>query len=440
MQTNHDQGCATASRRGLFVTYLVPTEPERSASGIYRRQRMLTEAMAQTCDEIDILYFVQPHESNPDLRSPARVAELLFGDFSGTLHVEICDRMAPRRASSVWYSYLRPTTGLCRMPGYESFAGRAQVAAFERALARRPDFVLVHRLMCMPPVLRASPPLPPLFLDLDDVEHIAFARSIAHPPRWPGRNLLYLHLPALCLGEMAALRRAHKVFVCSTTDQTRMRRLFRTGKVEVLENALPLPEPGPPGPEPQLLFLGNFGYRPNAQAAEYMLEAIWPLVYSRVPQATLILAGPDPQRVRHHANPPPGVNFPGFVADLDALYRSAAVVVCPVRAGSGTRVKLIEAAGYAKAIVSTTLGAEGLGLRDGDDAILRDEPAAFAQACVDLLIDPLRARGLGLRARETASTRFDRKRAIARLAAWLTGAHASGHRASREYSRPPASA
>lgn len=182
MQTNHDQGCATASRRGLFVTYLVPTEPERSASGIYRRQRMLTEAMAQTCDEIDILYFVQPHESNPDLRSPARVAELLFGDFSGTLHVEICDRMAPRRASSVWYSYLRPTTGLCRMPGYESFAGRAQVAAFERALARRPDFVLVHRLMCMPPVLRASPPLPPLFLDLDDVEHIAFARSIAHPP------------------------------------------------------------------------------------------------------------------------------------------------------------------------------------------------------------------------------------------------------------------
>jgi glycosyltransferase involved in cell wall biosynthesis len=408
--------------RGLFVTPMAPRDPRQGARGVFRRQRLLLDALAQACDAIDVLLFVNPRETPRPTET--EVAAALLPGFRGPLRVRVCDRDPPSAQAGPWSRYLLPATGFARLPDYAPFAGAAQRDACEAMLARAPHVVLAHRLRAMAPLLRARAALPPLLLDLDDVEHIAFARAVLHPPVWGQKLLTYLQLPALCAGEARAFARAQRVLVCSEADRRHLRRWFRA-RAEVLENALALPPvPAPAGRD--LLFVGSYEYPPNRLAAEHLLDAIWPRIRARAPHATLTLAGPDAQRVRHFARPPQGVRFAGFVADLDALYAAAALVVCPVRSGGGTRVKLVEAAGYGKAIVSTTLGAEGLELRDGIDALLRDDPDEFATACADLLADPARAAALGMAARATALARFDRERAVARLRGWLAQA-AQGH-------------
>jgi glycosyltransferase involved in cell wall biosynthesis len=119
-----------------------------------------------------------------------------------------------------------------------------------------------------------------------------------------------------------------------------------------------------------------------------------------------------PERIPSFASHPPGVEFTGFVDDLDQLYRRVRIVCCPILAGGGTRVKILEAAAHGEAIVSTVVGAEGLEMRDGVDIVLRDGPAAFARACIELLQDPARCKALGASAREVVARRYDRRQIV----------------------------
>jgi glycosyltransferase involved in cell wall biosynthesis len=157
------------------------------------------------------------------------------------------------------------------------------------------------------------------------------------------------------------------------------------------------------------------GYEPNADAADWLMAEVWPRISSEMPHARLLLAGGRPEELRMFMSPPQGVSILGFVPDLAALYGQAHVFVCPVRAGSGTRVKLLEAGAYAKAIVSTTVGAEGLDYQDGVSAIFADDAAAFAQACLALLRDPMRQRSMGHAARELIRKRYERAAVISRI-------------------------
>ena len=102
----------------------------------------------------------------------------------------------------------------------------------------------------------------------------------------------------------------------------------------------------------------------------------------------------------------PGVSFTGMVADLRPIIASAAVCVVPLRIGSGTRLKILEAAAMAKPIVSTTLGAEGLELRHGREILLEDRPRAFAEAVALLLRDPVRAAAMGSAARVVVEQQY----------------------------------
>jgi glycosyltransferase involved in cell wall biosynthesis len=155
------------------------------------------------------------------------------------------------------------------------------------------------------------------------------------------------------------------------------------------------------------------------QAAEHLIDHIWPLVALQVPGARLLIAGGKPERVRQHAAPPERVEFLGFVDDLSALYARAAVVCCPLLTGAGTRIKIIEAAAHGKAIVSTTLGAEGLQFRDGSEILLRDGAENFARACVHMLQDPATRETMGSAARVQARLQYDRTAVVAGIRAHM---------------------
>jgi len=204
--------------------------------------------------------------------------------------------------------------------------------------------------------------------------------------------------------------------VCSNADQDYLATLGATNTT-VIPNAMRFPErpPVPSTDRPTLFFIGAYGYPPNLDAAEYLINEIFPRVLQKIPQARLLLAGESIDKLPSRAGAPAQVEFAGFVPDLADVYRQATVVCCPILAGGGARIKIIEAAAAGKAVVSTTIGAEGLDFDDETEILRRDTPTAFADAYVELLTDATRTRALGEAAFAKARRLYDRSRTVDRL-------------------------
>ncbi len=184
-------------------------------------------------------------------------------------------------------------------------------------------------------------------------------------------------------------RRVARVVVCSDDDR---RRLGEVGAdaVAVVPNVYPAPERplgrAEVGDPPTLMLVGTLDYRPNADAAEIAVREVLPRVRRDVPGACLRLvgrAGPGTAALARA----PGVVATGMVDDIAAELARADVAVVPIRFGSGTRIKILEAFAHRIPVVATTVGAAGLGVRDGREALIADDPASFAAACVRVLRD-----------------------------------------------------
>jgi glycosyltransferase involved in cell wall biosynthesis len=137
---------------------------------------------------------------------------------------------------------------------------------------------------------------------------------------------------------------------------------------------------------PSILFVGNFAYEPNVDAALYFSRAIFPLILKYVPNVKLLLVGnaPPPEICSLTSNRQ--IEVSGRVASLIPFYKHADVVVCPLRIGGGVKVKVLEALGFGKAIVSTSIGAQGLDLSTYKAVSVADEMTDFAENVVRLLM------------------------------------------------------
>ena len=170
--------------------------------------------------------------------------------------------------------------------------------------------------------------------------------------------------------------------------------------------AQPPAEPVGAQEEPLLLFTGTLSYPPNAEALEWLLRGIWPRVRRAAPAARLAVVGPDPpERARRLADE--RVTITGWVEQTRPWFEAASVVLVPLRSGGGTRLKVLDGLASGRAMVSTTLGAEGIDARDGEHLLLADGADAFAAAVARALGDPeLRAR-LAARGRRLVEERYD---------------------------------
>lgn len=147
---------------------------------------------------------------------------------------------------------------------------------------------------------------------------------------------------------------------------------------------LPLRPQAATGPHPTLLFVGHLAYPPNRDAAVRLVRDILPRVRSEIPDLRCVIAGRRPTaEVRGLSGR--GVEIIADRADLSPLWNSAAVFVCPLRWGGGSRIKLIEAAARGVPIVTTRVGAEGLEFRAGVDLLAADTDAGLATALLDTL-------------------------------------------------------
>ena len=190
--------------------------------------------------------------------------------------------------------------------------------------------------------------------------------------------------------ERSILPRYDLCFTVSERDRRTLETFVPAERIAVLPNSIDpvtnslLPEPN--NAAPIFLLVGYMLYPPNADAARWFLRDIFPRIQNVYPAARLFLVGGDPPRdlIALARRAGPQVVLTGNVPDLAPYYRKADVAFAPLRAGGGTRLKILEAMARGRPVVSTTLGAEGLDVRHGEHLLIADTPQEIADAGIAL--------------------------------------------------------
>ncbi len=243
-----------------------------------------------------------------------------------------------------------------------------------------------HRIFPVPSAFTPAKPAPPLsraeWITLPTCLHL-----ISNPLK---RQVYAVEFRKMLRYERGAVRRFQHVIAVSEHDRSLMEAWVEGSRITVVPTGVDLEQYRPdfshPLVSPLVVFVGAMDWEPNVDAMEYFCEEIWPSVLVQAPAAKLRIVGRNPgDRVRKLASD--SVEITGRVSSVVEHLRDAATVVVPLRIGGGTRLKIYEAMAAGKAVVSTSVGAEGLDVRHGRDIILADDPRPFADAVLTLLRD-----------------------------------------------------
>jgi polysaccharide biosynthesis protein PslH len=185
--------------------------------------------------------------------------------------------------------------------------------------------------------------------------------------------------------ERELLPRFSQVLTTSERDAELVRGIAPAARVTVYPNAIPFTPLPPPGDEEAIVFSGNMKYHPNISAVRFFRSEVWPLLRARWPGLVWRLVGKNPDAVRRFTAGDSRIQVVGPVEDAVRELARARAAVVPLLTGSGTRVKILEAWAAGLPVISTTLGAEGLPVTDGEHLLLADGGQGFAGAVTRLL-------------------------------------------------------
>jgi polysaccharide biosynthesis protein PslH len=210
--------------------------------------------------------------------------------------------------------------------------------------------------------------------------------------------------------ERQACRRFDAVIAVSGVDRDLMREQFSLGEVYDVPTGVDTDYFQPLGGERQpaeVVFTGSMDWMPNEDAILYFADNILPLITRALPDVKLTVVGRNPTgRVRALAEANRQIKITGRVEDVRPYVDRASAYVVPIRVGGGTRLKIYEAMAMEKVVISTTVGAEGLPVRDGEELIIADRPGEFADAVIRTLRDEQFARKIGQSARRVVCEQF----------------------------------
>ncbi len=237
--------------------------------------------------------------------------------------------------------------------------------------------------------------LPSIAFDDHNCEYLLQKRAgsadLRRPRRWPAALYSAIQWRRLRRYEAAVCRRADLVIAVSEADAQALRRVVPTLDPLVIPNGITVAEYAgftdkADLHQPAFVFTGTMDFRPNVDGALWFATEVWPHIHAALPDAHVYFVGRQPHRRLDALRELPGFIITGPVPDTRPYINAATVYIVPLLVGGGTRLKLLEATSMGKAIVSTTLGAEGF-LRPEEAMLLADDPAAFAEACIRLARD-----------------------------------------------------
>lgn len=211
-------------------------------------------------------------------------------------------------------------------------------------------------------------------------------------------------------GEIERCRKADVVLVTSEREYSALKNLLPAQQFEVIPNGVDTTKfiQYVPAREiaHRIIFTGSMDYYPNINAVLYFARRSWPLIRSQIPGATWQIVGKDPPSEVKALAGLPGITVTGTVPDVTSYLASAEVAIAPLQIGSGTRLKILEALAMRKAVVSTSLGCEGLSVTSGKHLIVADQAQVFAQAVIDLMQNAEKRKALGDAGRILVETEY----------------------------------
>jgi sugar transferase (PEP-CTERM/EpsH1 system associated) len=229
----------------------------------------------------------------------------------------------------------------------------------------------------------------PKVLFTHNVEAVIWQRhyEVARNPLW--KALSFREWKTMEAAERRYLQKADHVIAVSENDRAAFAGYLDPEKLTVTPTGADTEFFQPSGEREMpnsLVFTGSMDWLPNEDGILYFAKEIFPLILRQVPDVTLRIVGRKPsRRLQDLASRIPNIHLTGWVEDVRPYLAQGAVFIVPLRIGGGTRLKIFEAMSMAKAVVSTSIGAEGLPVRNGEHLLLADDPASFADSTLRLL-------------------------------------------------------
>jgi glycosyltransferase involved in cell wall biosynthesis len=266
---------------------------------------------------------------------------------------------------------------------------RVAVEEFRPDVVQCEQLYLAHFFMA----LLGDQDRPRLVFNAHDAIHVVLERS--RPSRAEVSVSRYLldswFVAAVRRMEAKVVRKADLVCCVSSTDADSLRLPTEAQRFAITANGVDIdyfsPTPDLPASHPPLLvFAGSMTYEPNADAIEFYMERMHGGLRTEFPNLKLLVIGSITERLRKYQSVP-GVEFVGFQRDIRPYFDAAQLSIVPLRAGSGTRFKILESWAMGRPVVSTTIGAEGLPFQDMRNILIADTPDAFCIKVSELLRD-----------------------------------------------------
>jgi sugar transferase (PEP-CTERM/EpsH1 system associated) len=264
----------------------------------------------------------------------------------------------------------------------------------------------------------------PKVLFTHNVEAIIWRRhyEVARNPFW--KALSWREWKTMDSAERKYLQRADHVLAVSDNDRDEFLKFLDPSRISVIPTGVdvdyfkPIPEREA---SDSLVFTGSMDWLPNEDGIFYFVKEILPLIRQQVPGVSLCVVGRKPsRRLQELALAEAPIDITRWVDDVRPYLARGAVCIVPLRIGGGTRLKIFEAMAMAKPIVSTSIGAEGLPVRNAEHLLLADEPKKFADSVISLLRDSDRRKQMGLAARKLVEENYSWTQVANMFAAVLT--------------------
>jgi glycosyltransferase involved in cell wall biosynthesis len=366
------------------VLALLPGVPLPANTGGALRALTMVRALDQAFD-LTVLAWARPGEDRQAFD------RMLAG------HLHVADRMAP--VDSMFAEgmglVLGCPAGYCRYGWFPSILKRL----LEQEQFEFIHFDHPHTALTWPQIKRLQPRAR-LVLDAHNVEAEIMERLAESAPRWQ-RKALRWQAGRIRDLERELAENVDLIFTCSTRDATAFSGMGAR-RVRVVPNSIPPLSPALVAQRHDVVFVGSLDWRPNADAAVILAKEIWPRCRALLPGARLVIVGRNPplhvQTLASH-----DVLIEGSVPSVRPYLDHAFATAIPLRAGSGTRIKILEAWAAGVPVVASRIAAEGLPCTDGTDLILAEEPGEFARALVRLWRDRQLADDLAREGRRTVA-------------------------------------
>jgi glycosyltransferase involved in cell wall biosynthesis len=408
------------------VLMIAPTVPDRTGNGLAMRMGIFLGALARVA-EVDLVVPSVAGSFDAPASLPASLGVLMAAFPVQQLYdtrYQMLRRLAdPAERLAAFRGYGRPSYAA---------AVSGEVLAYMKALGAERSYDLVHagRIYMAEAALAAATAGTRLSLDLDEDDY-ASLRSIGEirDRRGHAFEAEWFRIDADASDHMVAelAGRFDRTWIASDEDRASLTVRHAEVAPVVLRNAVEFP----PAPRRRddgrtLMFVGSFGYDPNVEGILWFAQEIWPRLRARFkgPLRTVVV-GPDPPRpvknlecrrgLMRLFGPNPDFVVRGRVADLRRAYEETTLAIAPLRAGRGTRLKLLEAAAEAVPVIATGDAAHGLP-RDPPWAWIGDDAAGFAQACADALGNPEERARRVAQGRALIAAEYDRAKVVEQLA------------------------